>query len=112
MLFSPDQNTTSENIINMVADFYKSSTLEYLFDWVQGETSDYPNLSLQPLGFLNWFSRHGVDVNCSLYRHNQALRYKIWDLGLASKSHYKGKIWAFGTKLGLFGTILGPFRDF
>ena len=32
----------------------------------------------------------------------QALRYKIWDLGLASKSHYKGKIWAFGTKLGLF----------
>ena len=70
MLFSPDQNTTSENIINMVADFYKSSTLEYLFDWVQGETSDYPNLSLQPLGFLNWFSRHGVDVNCALYRHN------------------------------------------
>ena len=34
--------------------------------------------------------------------NNQALRYKIWDLGLASKSHYKGKIWAFGTKLGLF----------
>ena len=34
--------------------------------------------------------------------HGQALRYKIWDLGLASKSHYKGKIWAFGTKLGLF----------
>ena len=34
--------------------------------------------------------------------HHQALRYKIWDLGLASKSHYKGKIWAFGTKLGLF----------
>ena len=35
-------------------------------------------------------------------RNLQALRYKIWDLGLASKSHYKGKIWAFGTKLGLF----------
>ena len=32
----------------------------------------------------------------------QALRYKIWDLGLASKSHDKGKIWAFGTNLGLF----------
>ena len=36
------------------------------------------------------------------YTAVQALRYKIWDLGLASKSHYKGKIWAFGTKLGLF----------
>ena len=39
----------------------------------------------------------------TIYDDNlQALRYKIWDLGLASKSHYKGKIWAFGTKLGLF----------
>ena len=42
----------------------------------------------------------------------QALRYRIWDLGLGSKARYKGKIWAFWTKSGLFGTILGPFRDF
>ena len=70
MLVSPDQNTTLENIVNMVVDFNKSSTLEYLFDWVQGETSNYPNLRLQHLGFLNWLSRHGVDVNCALYRHS------------------------------------------
>ena len=41
-------------------------------------------------------------MKTTLIGFNQALRYKIWDLGLASKSHYKGKIWAFGTKLGLF----------
>ena len=40
------------------------------------------------------------------YPQIQTLRYKIWDLGLASKSHYKGKIWAFGTKLGLFWGLL------
>ena len=43
----------------------------------------------------------------------QALRYRIWDLGLGSKTRYNGKIWAFWTKSGLFwdhfGTFLGLF---
>ena len=43
----------------------------------------------------------------------QALRYRIWDLGLGSKTCYNGKIWAFWTKSGLFwdhfGTFLGLF---
>ena len=42
----------------------------------------------------------------------QALQYRIWDLGLNSKNSYKGKIHAFEAKLGLFGTIFGPFWDF
>ena len=33
----------------------------------------------------------------------------MWNLGLASNSHYKGKIWTFGTKMGLFRDHLGPF---
>ena len=45
--------------------------------------------------------------------YNQALRYRIWDLGLGSQTRYKGKIWAFWTKPGLFwdhfGTFLGLF---
>ena len=32
----------------------------------------------------------------------QALQYRIWDLGLNPKNPYKGKIQAFGAKLGLF----------
>merc|ERR1719460_2029228 len=36
----------------------------------------------------------------------QALEYRIWNLGPSSKKLHKGKIWDFGTKLGLF---LGPF---
>ena len=46
----------------------------------------------------------------------QALRYRIWDLGLGSKTRYNGKIWAFWTKSGLFwdhfGTFLGLCRYF
>ena len=32
----------------------------------------------------------------------QALQYRIWNLGPSSKKLHKGKIWDFGTKLGLF----------
>ena len=39
----------------------------------------------------------------------QALRYRIWDLGLGSKTRYKGKIWAFWTKSGLFWDLSGTF---
>ena len=39
----------------------------------------------------------------------QALRYRIWDLGLGSKTRYKGKIWAFWTKSGLFWDHFGTF---
>ena len=42
---------------------------------------------------------------------NQALQYRIWDLGPSSRKLRKGKIWDFGTKLGLFWdhfyTLLG-----
>ena len=41
----------------------------------------------------------------------QALQYRIWNLGPSSKKLHKGKIWDFGTKLGLFWdhfyTLLG-----
>ena len=33
-------------------------------------------------------------------------------MGLNSKNPYKGKIQALEAKLGLFGTIFGPFWDF
>ena len=33
---------------------------------------------------------------------HQALQYRIWNLGPSSKKLHKGKIWDFGTKLGLF----------
>jgi hypothetical protein len=50
-----------------------------------------------------------ADTTCKI----QALRYRIWDLGLGSKTRYKGKIWDFWTKSGLFwdhfGTFLGLF---
>ena len=42
----------------------------------------------------------------------QALQNRIWDLGLNSKNPYKGKIQAFGAKLGIFGTSFEPFWDF
>ena len=46
----------------------------------------------------------------------QALQNRIWDLGLNSKNPYKGKIQAFGAKLGLFWdhfwTFLGLCRYF
>ena len=42
---------------------------------------------------------------------SQALQYRIWNLGPSSKKLHKGKIWDFGTKLGLFWdhfyTLLG-----
>ena len=40
---------------------------------------------------------------------DQALRYRIWDLGLGSKTPCKGKIWAFWTKPGLFWDHFGTF---
>ena len=42
---------------------------------------------------------------------SQALQYRIWSLGPSSRKLHKGKIWDFGTKLGLFWdhfyTLLG-----
>ena len=48
-------------------------------------------------------------LNRILLKNRQALQYEIWNLGLASKSHYKGKIWTFGRKMGLFGDLSGTF---
>ena len=42
----------------------------------------------------------------------QALQYRIGDLEPKLKNPYKGKTQAFSVKLGLFGTIFGPFWDF
>ena len=51
------------------------------------------------------------DAGGSYFKHIQALQYRIWNLGPSSKKLLKGKIWDFGTKLGLFWdhfyTLLG-----
>ena len=53
----------------------------------------------------------GVQIVFHLISHYQALQYRIWNLGPSSKKLHKGKIWDFGTKLGLFWdhfyTLLG-----
>ena len=43
--------------------------------------------------------------------HGQVLQctYRIRTLGLASKSHYKGKIWVFGTEKGPFRNLSRTF---
>mgnify|MGYP001362028362 CR=1 FL=1 len=58
-------------------------------------------------------SRFELTIKRHFHTALQALRYRIWDLGLGSKTCYNGKIWAFWTKSGLFwdhfGTFLGLF---
>ena len=57
---------------------------------------------------LDWEVRFGFSTRLL---ESQALQYRIWNLGPSSRKLHKGKIWDFGTKLGLFWdhfyTLLG-----
>ena len=93
------------NESNFELNFVEKLRINKFLNWILSKTDKWINI------WIEFFKKLTYEyfLNRILSKNTQALQYGIWNLGLASKSHYKCKIWTFGTKMGLFWDSFGTF---